>query len=61
MSLLENYKSIVKVLKLKSDGCLRDVQEVLAMKLHYQAYVLDHCGQWYRGILGQNGIDGFLK
>lgn len=64
MSLVEDYKSVVKVLKLKCDACLKDphdVNEVMAMKLHYQACVLQHCARWHKGLQGQNGIDGFLK
>ena len=64
MELVEDYKSVVKVLHLKCESCLKDphaANEVMSMKLHYLACVLQHCGRWHVGIQGQNGVEGFLK
>jgi hypothetical protein len=64
MELVEDYKSVVNVLRLKCEACLKDphsASEVMSMKLHYLSCVLQHCARWHLGIQGQNGIEGFLK
>ncbi|XP_028399549.1 ankyrin repeat and MYND domain-containing protein 2-like [Dendronephthya gigantea] len=64
MVLVEEYKSVVKILHLKCESSLKDPDkssEVMSMKLHYLGCVLQHSGRWHLGIQGQNGIDGFLK
>ncbi len=64
MELVEGYQSVVSVLRLKCESCLKDpdmVNEVMSMKLHYLACVLQHCSRWHLGIQGLNGIEGFLK
>ncbi|XP_046856860.1 ankyrin repeat and MYND domain-containing protein 2-like [Xenia sp. Carnegie-2017] len=64
MELVENYQPIVKVLKIKCKSYLKDSHasnDVMSMKLHYVANVLQHCARWHLGMQGQHGIDGFLK
>ena len=64
MELVDEYKSCVKVLQLKCESCLKNpntANEVISMKLHYLACVLQHCGRWHLGIQGQNDVEGFLK
>ena len=38
-----------------------EMSEVLAMKIHYLAFILKKCARWHEGLDGKDGINGFLK
>ena len=61
--LLEEYISVSKVLQLKAEACVKakEMNEVMAMKLHYMACVLKKTARWHQGLEGKDGIEGFVK
>ena len=61
--LIENYKSLVKVMELLVESNIKssEMHEVLAMKMHYLAFLLKTCARWHEGLEGKDGIEGFLK
>jgi len=61
--LVENSKSLVKVMELLVESNVKssEMNEVLAMKLHYLAFMLKKCARWHEGLEGKDGIDGFIK
>ena len=63
MDLIENYKSVSKVLDLKCEKYMkqRPMNEVLAMKMHCYGYTVKKCGRWHEGLDGKDGIEGLLK
>ena len=63
LELVKNYKSVVKVMELIAESNVKSSQmnEVLAMKIHYLAFVLKKCARWHEGMDGKDGIDGFIK
>ena len=38
-----------------------EMHEVIAMKLHYLAFMLKKCARWHDGLDGKDGIEGFIK
>lgn len=63
LNLVENSKSMVKVLELLVESNVKssEMHEVLAMKLHYLAFMLKKCARWHDGLDGKDGIEGFIK
>ena len=63
MELVENCRCLVKVMELLVESNVRskEMNEVIAMKLHYLAFMLKKCAQWHKGVEGQDGIEGFIK
>jgi len=63
LKLVENSKSLVKVMELLVESNVKssEMNEVLAMKLHYLAFMLKKCARWHEGLEGKDGIDGFIK
>ena len=63
LELVTNYKSLVKVMELVVESNIKsfEMNEVLAMKIHYLAFVLKTCARWHEGLDGKDGIDGFIK
>ena len=63
LELVENYKSLVKVMELLAESNVKSSQmnEVLAMKMHYLAFMLKTCARWHEGLEGKDGIEGFVK
>ena len=61
--LIENHKSLVKVMELLVESNIKssEMHEVLAMKMHYLAFLLKTCARWHEGLEGKDGIEGFLK
>ena len=61
--LVKNYKSLVKVMELLTESKIKskEMQEVLAMKMHYLGFMLKKCAQWNEELEGKGGIDGFIK
>lgn len=63
LELVANYKSLVKVMELIVESNIKssEMNEVLAMKMHYLAFILKKCARWHEGLDGKDGIDGFIK
>ncbi|XP_020616117.1 ankyrin repeat and MYND domain-containing protein 2-like [Orbicella faveolata] len=63
LELVTNYKSLVKVMELIVESNIKssEMNEVLAMKIHYLAFTLKKCARWHEGLDGKDGIDGFIK
>ena len=63
LELVTNYKSLVKVMELIVESNIKssEMNEVLAMKMHYLAFMLKKCSRWHEGLEGKDGIDGFIK
>ena len=63
LELVTNYKSVVKVMELIAESNVKSSQmnEVLAMKIHYLTFMLKKCARWHEGLDGKDGIDGFIK
>lgn len=63
LELVENYKSLVKVMELLAETNVKssEMNEVLAMKMHYLAFMLKTCARWHEGLDGKDGIEGFIK
>lgn len=63
LELVANYKSLVKVMELITESNIKssEMNEVLAMKMHYLAFILKKCARWHEGLDGKDGIDGFIK
>lgn len=63
LNLVENAKTLVKVLELLVESNVKssEMNEVLAMKLHYLAFILKKCARWRDGLDGKDGIEGFIK
>lgn len=63
LNLVENAKTLVKVLELLVESNVKssEMNEVLAMKLHYLAFILKKCARWHDGLDGKDGIEGFIK
>lgn len=63
LNLVENAKTLVKVLELLVESNVKssEMNEVLAMKLHYLAFILKKCARWHDGLDGKGGIEGFIK
>lgn len=63
LELVTNYKSLVKVMELIAESNVKssEMNEVLAMKMHYLACVLKICARWHEELDGKGGIDGFIK
>ena len=63
LNLVENSKSLVKVLELLVESNVKssEMHEVIAMKLHYLAFMLKKCARWHDGLDGKDGIEGFIK
>ena len=61
--LVKNYKSLVKVMELLTESNIKskEMQEVLAMKMHYLGFMLKKCARWNEGLEGKDRIDGFIK
>lgn len=61
--LLEEYSSATKVLQLKAESLVKgkEMNEIMAMKLHYLACVLKKAGRWHKDLDGKEGIDGLIK
>ena len=61
--LLDNYQSVYKVLQLKAEKFVKakDMNELMAMKLHYISSVVKKCGRWRDALEGKGGEEGFLK
>lgn len=63
LELVKNYKSLVKVMELLTESKIKskEMQEVLAMKMHYLGFMLKKCAHWNEELEGKGGIDGFIK
>ena len=63
IELVTNYKSLVKVMELIVESNIKssEMNEVLAMKIHYLAFTLKTCARWHEGLDGKDGIDGLIK
>ena len=63
LEVVTNYKSLVKVMELIAESNVKssEMNEVLAMKMHYLAFVLKTCARWNEELDGKGGIDGFIK
>ena len=63
LNLVENSKTLVKVMELLVESNVKssEMNEVLAMKLHYLAFILKKCARWHDGLDGKDGIEGFIK
>lgn len=63
LELVKNYKRLVKVMEhiVESNVKSTEMNEVLAMKIHYLAFMFKKCARWYEGLDGKDGIDGFIK
>lgn len=63
LELVENSRSLVKVMGLLAESNVKskEMNEVLAMKMHYLAFVLKTCARWHDGLDGKDGIEGFIK
>lgn len=63
LELVTNYKSLVKVMELIVESNIKssEMNEVLAMKMHYLGIMLKKCARWHEGLDGKDGIDGFIK
>jgi hypothetical protein len=63
MDLVENYKSVSKVLDLKCEKFVKQqsMNEMMAMKMNYFGYAVRKCGRWCEGLDGKDGIEGLLK
>lgn len=63
LELVTNYKSLVRVMELIVESNIKssEMNEVLAMKMHYLAFMLNKCSRWHKGLDGKDGIDGFIK
>ena len=63
LNLVENSKTLAKVMELLVESNVKssEMNEVLAMKLHYLAFILKKCARWHDGLDGKDGIEGFIK
>ncbi|XP_068710703.1 ankyrin repeat and MYND domain-containing protein 2-like isoform X2 [Montipora foliosa] len=63
MLLVENSKRLVKVMELLTEANVKgkEMNEVLAMKMHYLGFALKKCARWHDGLEGKDGIEGFIK
>ena len=63
LELVTNYKSLVKVMELIAESNVKssEMHEVLAMKIHYLAFMLKKCARWHEELEGKGGIDGLIK
>ena len=63
MVLVENSKSLVNVLELLAESNVKgkEMNEVLAMKMHYLAFILKKCARWHNSLEGKGGIEGLIK
>lgn len=63
LELVTNYKSLVKVMELIAESNVKssEMHEVLAMKIHYLAFMLKKCARWHEELERKGGIDGFIK
>ncbi|KAK2573224.1 Ankyrin repeat and MYND domain-containing protein 2, partial [Acropora cervicornis] len=63
MVLVENSKSLVNVLELLAEANVKgkEMNEVLAMKMHYLAFILKKCARWHNSLEGKGGIEGLTK
>lgn len=63
MLLVENSKRLVNVLELVAEANVKgnEMNEVLAMKMHYLAFILKKCARWHNGLEGKGGIEGLIK
>ena len=63
MVLVENSKRLAKVLELVAETNVKGgaMNEVLAMKMHYLAFILKKCARWHNGLEGKGGIEGLIK
>ncbi|XP_074615491.1 ankyrin repeat and MYND domain-containing protein 2-like [Acropora palmata] len=63
MVLVENSKSLVNVLELLAEANVKgkEMNEVLAMKMHYLAFILKKCARWHNSLEGKGGIEGLIK
>ena len=61
LELIEAPKDVVYVLETETEKSFKDVNEVLALKLHIFTHVFKKCVAWETGKEGKLGIKGFLK
>ena len=63
LQLIEKHKILVRVMELLVESNIKssEMHEVLAMKMHYLAFMLKTCACWHEGLDGKNGIEGFIK
>ena len=61
IGLVAHPKDVVYVLETEAEKSFKDVNEVLAIKLHVFTHVYKTCVAWETGKEGKLGIKGFLK
>jgi len=61
MELIPACKDVIYVMDTEIEKSFKDVNEVLAIKLHIFGHVFQKCVAWETGKEGKGGIKGFLK
>lgn len=57
----DKHKDVLYVLETEMEKAFKDVNEVLAMKLHVFGFVFRKCVCWETNVEGRGGIKGMLK
>lgn len=39
----------------------KEMNEVIAMKMHYYGFTVKKCARWHEELEGKDGVDGLLK
>ena len=61
MALIENHKSVIIVLDTECSKAFKDVNELLALKIHILNFIFQKCVAWETNKEGKGGIKGLLK
>ena len=56
---MENAKQVARILDIKRDRLFkREINEIMAMKIHYFACIHNRCAKWHET---EDGIFAFIK